>query len=206
VYIFDISRPLDSTLAPWPGDRPFRFELTAKQSEGSSVNVGAISSSVHSGTHVDAPFHYRNDGLRTDSLDLSTYLGPALVVDARGWEQIPWEVLAGHDLTRTPRVLFRTDGWLNSARFPEQIPVLAPGVATLLGEGGIVLVGVDLPSVDQIDSKHLPNHHALDTAGIRILEGLDLADVPPGAYELIALPLKLVGADGAPVRAVLRSP
>ena len=161
--IFDISRPLDSTLAPWPGDRPFHFELTAKQSEGSSVNVGAISSSVHSGTHIDAPYHYRSDGLRTD-------------------------------------------GWLDSARFPEQIPMLAPGVATLLGEGGTVLVGVDLPSVDQIDSKHLPNHHALDTAGIRILEGLDLADVPPGAYELIALPLKLVGADGAPVRAVLRSP
>ncbi len=204
--IYDISRLLDSTLAPWPGDRPFRFELTARQSEGSSVNVGAISSSVHSGTHVDAPFHYRSDGPRSDALELSTYLGPALVVDARGREQIPWEVLAEQDLARTPRVLFRTDGWLDSARFPEQIPVLAPGVAGRLGESGVLLVGVDLPSVDQIDSKHLPNHHALDAAGIRILEGLDLAHVPPGPYELIALPLKLVGADGAPVRAVLRSP
>lgn len=128
------------------------------------------------------------------------------MIDAREREQIGWELLEGQHFARMQRVLFRTDGWTDSTQFPDRIPVLAPGVAEKLGQRGVVLVGFDLPSVDQIDSKELPNHHALDAAGIRILEGLNLAHVPPGAYELLALPLKLVGADGAPVRAVLRSP
>ena len=110
------------------------------------------------------------------------------------------EDLRAVDLEGTPRLLLRTGGWEDHSRFPGSIPVLGEGVAGFLAGRGVVLLGVDVPSVDPLDSKDLANHHALAAAGIAILEGLDLAAVPPGVYELIALPLRLVGADGAPAR------
>ena len=200
--IWDISLPLQTTTAEWPGDTPFDFRLTWKQSEGASVNVGAISTTVHIGTHADAPFHFAPDGPSVDQLDLAAFLGPCTVVDVRGREMIGIGDLQGEDLA--PRVLLQTDAWSEITRFPEQIPVIALDVPAYLKARGVVLLGVDVPSVDRIDSKDLANHHALTACGIRILESLRLADVPAGDYELIALPLKLVGADGAPVRAVLR--
>ena len=200
--IWDISLPLQTTTAEWPGDTPFDFRLTWKQSEGASVNVGAISTTVHIGTHADAPFHFAADAPSIDQLDLAAYLGPCTVVDVRGREVIDTEDLDG--IAIAPRVLLRTDAWTDFTRFPERIPVIAPDVPAHLQARGVVLLGVDVPSVDPIDSNDLANHRALAECGIRILESLRLADVPAGDYELIALPLKLVGADGAPVRAVLR--
>ena len=101
-------------------------------------------------------------------------------------------------------MLLRTDAWTDHTCFPASIPVMDEDVPAWLHERGVVLVGVDVPSVDAIDSKTLPNHHALNKYGITILEGLDLRDVPAGVYDLLALPIKLVAADGALVRAVLR--
>ena len=184
--IWDISLPLHATTAEWPGDTPFDFRLTWKQSEGASVNVGAISTTVHIGTHADAPFHFATDAPSIDQLDLAAYFGPCTVVDVRGREVIGTTDLEG--IALAPRVLLRTDTWTDITRFPKQIPVIAPDVPAYLQARSVVLLGVDVPSVDSIDSKDLANHHALTACGIRILESLRLADVPAGDYELIASP------------------
>jgi arylformamidase len=202
--IYDISIPLHTRLACWPGDAPYEWRWTCKKSEGATVNVGQMSLSVHAGTHTDAPFHFSDGGRTVEALALDPYLGPACVRDVRGRDVIRAADLEAIDVVRTPRVLLRTGGWVDHGRFPESIPVLDRDVAGWLGDRGAVLVGVDVPSVDAIDSKDLPNHHALGSRGIAILESLDLTGVPEGVYELIALPLRLVGADGSPVRAVLR--
>ena len=135
---------------------------------------------------------------------LDPFLGPARVIDVRGRAVIRVEDLTPFDLSATPRILLRTDGWLDHSAFPESIPVLDESVPTYLHEQGVILLGLDVPSVDQIDSKTLPIHHALGSCGIMILESVNLTSVEPGIYELIALPLKIVGADGSPVRAILR--
>jgi Predicted metal-dependent hydrolase len=209
---FDISRPLAKSTAPWPGDTPCTFDLNWKMSEGAAVNVGAITISVHSGTHADAPFHFEKNGTSVDRLPLQTFLGPAVVVDlspifSSGTE--PREISiadlepCARDLTEAPRLLIKTGRWRDSAIFPIRIPVLADAVPAWLRARGVILLGVDLPSVDAIDSKDLSNHHGLAEAGIAIVESLDLAKIKAGRYNFAALPLKITGADAAPARAIL---
>jgi len=203
--IYDISLPLVAGLAEWPGDAPYRLERTARLDAGDTVNLGRVEMSVHFGTHIDAPYHFLSHGATVEQLDMNSYIGPALVVDVRGKSLIRREDLAHIALKDTPRLLLKTAAWTDHTRFPETVPVLDTDVPAWLKAQGVILIGLDVPSVDAIDSKDLPTHHALAECGIAILEGLDLAEVPEGCYELIALPLKLVGADGAPVRAILRS-
>ena len=202
--LHDITRPLRHTLAPWPGDTAFEHRLTWRMDEGAAVNVGALTMGTHNGTHADAPFHYLPDGETIDALDPALFVGPALVVDvsAAGWS-ITRAAFDGMDEDVT-RLLLKTGAWPDDTRFPARIPTLAPDVPAWLGERGVRLLGLDVPSVDDIDSKTLPIHHALAAAGIHIIESLDLSAVTPGVYELIALPLRIVGGDAAPVRAVLR--
>jgi arylformamidase len=202
--IHDITLTLRDALPCWPGDTPFRFDLAWSKAEGATVNVGRVSTTVHIGTHVDAPFHFDDGGTTVDALKLDPFLGPARVVDVRGHPVIRVEDLNGFDLSNTPRFLLRTDGWLDHSHFPESIPVLDRDVPAYLNEQGVILLGLDVPSVDQIDSTDLPIHLALGSFGISILESVDLTRVEPGVYELIALPLKIGGGDGSPVRAVLR--
>ena len=202
--IHDITLLLNDGLPCWPGDTPFEFGLAWSKAEGASVNVGRVSSTVHIGTHVDAPFHFMDAGLTIDRVSPDIYVGPARVVDVRGRPVIRVEDLAPFDLSGAPRLLLRTDGWPDHARFPESIPVLDGAVPAYLREQGVILIGLDVPSVDQVDSKDLPIHHALGSLGIAILESVDLTRVEPGIYELIALPLKIEGGDGSPVRAILR--
>jgi arylformamidase len=200
---FDITRPLDVGIACWPGDVPYSFHLGWKMSTGAALNVGTITTSTHTGTHVDAPFHYDLDGLTADRLPLDVFVGPAWVADVTG--KTAWkDALTGVDLTDTPRVLFRTGGWPDSAFFPGWIPVMEPDLPDWLADRGVKLVGVDVPSVDELDSTTQARHHAMGRRGMHILEGLWLEGVPDGRYELIALPLAIVGGDGSPVRAVLR--
>jgi arylformamidase len=202
--IYDISIALHTRLACWPGDAPFAWRWSYRKSAGAEANVGQVSLSVHAGTHTDAPFHFCDSGPTVEALALDPYLGPACVLDVSGRDVIRAADLQAIDVARTPRVLLRTGGWVDHSRFPERIAVLDADVPGWLADRGAVLVGLDVPSVDALDGKDLPNHHALGSRGIAILESLDLAGVPEGVYELIALPLKLVGADGSPVRAVLR--
>lgn len=204
---YDVSRFLQNTLAPWPGDTPFEFHLTGKIAEGFVVNVGAFSQGTHNGSHADAPLHYLTEGTPINELPLDLFMGPAVLVDV---SQAGWIIGREHlahaekDFARAPRLVLKTGGWPDSTHFPEQIPTLAPDVPAWLGAAGIRLIALDVPSVDAIDSKTLPVHHALALENICIIESLDLSQVPEGVYELIALPLKITGGDASPVRAVLR--
>lgn len=209
--IWDVSRLLSNELAPWPGDTPFHFQLVARLGEDAVVNVGAIKMSVHNGSHADARFHFEKDGETIDQADLETYIGPATVIDLTAAfsdskdRQITTQhlVRSEEQIRQTGRVLIRTGVWPDNEVFPGWIPVIAGDVAEWLQERGVRLIGLDLPSVDPIDSKLLQNHHALARCGIAIIESLDLSGVNPGLYQFVALPLKISGGDAAPVRAIL---
>jgi len=210
--LWDISRTLSNDLAEWPGDEPCRFRLTREKTKGASVNLGAISMSLHNGTHADARFHFDADGESIEKASLQTYLGRATVVDL--WQAfldskekhlITIEDLrpSAEAIAATSRILVKTGRWTDSTMFPKQIPVIAADVPAWLQKNGVKLLGLDLPSVDEIDSKSLQNHHALAHSGIAIIESLDLSNVASGIYHLAALPLKIAGGDGAPIRAIL---
>jgi arylformamidase len=205
VALYDVTLPVSMALAGWPGDAPYRFAWTCTKAGGASVNVGQMSCSIHTGTHVDAPYHFDDQGVTAEQLPLNAFLGPARVVDVTGRALVRRADLSRVDLKQTPRLILRTGSWKDHGHFPKSIPVLEEDVPAWLAEQGVILLGLDVPSVDVLDSKTLPVHHALGRHGIAILESLDLSGVPEGIYELIALPLKLVGADGSPVRAVLRT-
>lgn len=197
--------PLREGLPVWPGDEPFRYTLGSRIASGSTVNLGCVSLSLHAGTHVDAPFHSRDGAETVNEMDLSPFLGPAVLIDVAGRSEIDVEDIMREGPTLAPRVLLRTGAWSDKSTFPLSVPVISPRVPAFLHRHGVVLLGVDLPSVDPIESKDLPNHRRLQDYGIQILESLVLEGVPAGQYELIALPLRLEGADGSPVRAILRT-
>ena len=210
--IWDISRTLSKGFAEWPGDEPFHYRLTREITKGQNVNLGAITMSVHNGTHADARFHFDREGESIDKAPLNIYLGRATVVDLaqaflRSKEKhlIITEDLKPYaeDIAATSRLLVKTCRWSDSTIFPNQIPVIAADVPAWLQKNGVKLLGLDLPSMDEIDSKSLQNHHALARAGIAIVESLDLSEVSPGIYNLASLPVKIAGGDGAPVRAIL---
>ncbi|HEX8281375.1 MAG TPA: cyclase family protein [Chthoniobacterales bacterium] len=209
--IYDISRTLSAELTPWPGDVGFQFKLNGKIPEGSSVNVGMISMSLHNGSHADARFHFENDGWTIEQAELATYFGSAIVADlsakygSGAMPQMTIDDLAplSDELRNVPRLLLKTNVWRDSSVFPKEIPTVAPEVPAWLQERGVKLLGFDVPSVDEITSKDLRNHHAIGAAGISIVESLDLSAVEAGRYNFIALPLKIAGGDGSPVRAVL---
>lgn len=203
--LYDISPPIRPGIPVWPGDTPYRAELASAIARGSSVNVAAVTSTLHLGAHADAPFHVTDDGMPVAELPLEPFLGPCRVVEVPPAPLILPEHLAGIDLGDPPRLLLKTCSVRDPFRFPERFSALSPELARALGAAGVLLVGLDTPSVDPFDSKDLPAHHALVAGGVANLEGLLLDDVPPGLYELIALPLRLVGLDASPVRAVLRS-
>lgn len=203
--LIDISQPLRDGMSVWPGDTEFSFELSQTKEESGSVNVGRITMSAHTGTHIDAPFHFDNTGSKVLDLDPSVYVGPVRIIDLSGVESIGESELRGHDLDGVSRLLIRTGSWTDRSAFPTSITYLRPDAASFLLEKGIRLIGVDVPSVDPLESKELPAHHALRENSIHILEGVVLDDVEPGDYELISLPLPLQEADGSPVRAILRS-
>ncbi|MFY4775118.1 arylformamidase [Metabacillus sp. RGM 3146] len=200
----DVSQPLNESAATWPGDTPFTYEVSWSKEESGSVNVGKLTMSIHTGTHIDAPFHFDNEGKRVRDLDLELYIGKAQVVHLPVRECISLEDLQALELAGTERLLIKTGYWKDRTDFPEKIPHIEPIAAAWLAGKGVRLLGLDLPSVDPIDSKELPAHHALAANGVHILEGLVLDDADEGEYELAALPLALEEADGSPVRAVLR--
>lgn len=160
--------------------------------------------STHTGTHIDAPYHFDEKGQRVGELALDVYVGPARVLVREGMERIGPEFFSDRDIADGERILIRTGAWRDRSRFPETIPVIDPALAPWLKKRGVRLLGLDLPSVDPLDSKDLPAHHALASHGIYLLEGLVLDHVQAGTYELVALPLPLIQADGSPVRAALR--
>lgn len=203
---YDISRLLASNIAVWPGDTKYKLQEVMRQSEGDSVNVSTLTMSAHTGTHIDAPFHYDSQGLRVNNLEPDIYWGTAQVVSIEKSDgPIFPEDLVEYDLGMAKRLLLHSNASEGDPSiFPEKIIYSSSELAEFMGEKGIVLFGTDAPSVDDINDPKLPGHHALNKNGISILEGLDLSMVPDGVYELSALPLNIMGGDGSPVRAVLR--
>lgn len=203
--IHDISPVLQAGMPCWPGDTPFSAERVASIEDGSTVNVSTIVMSSHVGSHADAPLHYRADGASIAELALEPFIGRCHLVDARGsaGATIGLEILPQLP-EKVERVLIR-----QYDRQPNQwdphLRGIDPALIFELARRGAKLIGMDAASVDPADSKTLDAHRALDAHDIRIIEGLLLDDVTAGEYELVALPLKLAGGDGAPVRAVLRS-
>jgi arylformamidase len=203
--LYDLSPTIRQGTPVWPGDTPYSANLTWSIAEGASVNVSAITTTPHLGSHADAPFHTEPRGEGISEVAIEAYLGPCRVVRVPPMPLIEPRHLDGLDLASPRRLLFKSESVRDRRSFPERFTALSPELANLLGERGVLLVGVDAPSVDPFDSKTLDAHHALARGGVAILEGLVLDGVPEGIYELIALPLKLAGLDASPVRAVLRS-
>jgi arylformamidase len=202
--IIDISRPLSERTPVWPGDSPFRLEWV-ERIPGFPVNLSAIHMSPHQATHTDAPFHVRDGAPHSGDLDLAAYIGPAQVIEVRPGADglITPEALEGVDPAAGPRLLFRTGTYPETERWPSGFASLSPGTARLLVQNHVVLVGMDTPSVDPEDSKDLPVHQILVDGGVRWIENLDLSGAAPGIHWLAAQPIRIQGADGAPLRAVL---
>lgn len=200
--IYDISMALDGKTPEWPGDRPFEYRLSVTQEQSGSVNIGELKTSTHIGTHIDAPYHYAEQGLKIDELPLDVYLSTAQVIDVKGKDTI-----TSSDLPKLQEgvatVLLKTETWKDRTQFPGRWPLFDPSIAEWLKENEVRLLGVDVPSVDQETSKELPMHQAMNRNGRFILEGIVLDEVPVGVYQLVALPLKIIGAEGSPVRAIL---
>jgi len=201
--IRDISQRLSPALPVWPGDTAFTQESTWTINGGATVNVSALRLSTHSGAHADAPLHYAEGASDIAGVPLDPYLGECLVVDARGCGPV---ILPEHlpALGGAARVLFRTFAAFPHDHWPHETVAIAPATIDALAAQGVQLVGMDGPSLDPQDSKEMAAHLAVLRHDMRVLEGLVLDDVPAGRYELIALPLAIVGGDAAPVRAVLR--
>lgn len=204
--LYDITRPLFAGHPVWPGDSECRIDWKARLGPGVLYNQSELRMSPHTGTHADGPFHMLADGAMIGAAPLDAYLGPARVVDATGRASLDaaWvaEVLAGG---APERLLVRTGAWTDSAVFPTQFAALEPDAVRMLVDAGLRLFGTDAPSPDPFESTDLTAHHVLLGAGAGILENVLLDGVPPGEYELIALPLRLVDAEASPVRAVLRA-
>lgn len=204
--IHDISRPVAKGIPVWPGDTPYDFEMVVRIADGAAVNVGRVEMSVHTGAHVDAPLHFTDGAADAASLPLERYVGPCVVADVRPSARgiLPADLPAGlgDALAGAPRLLLRSYA-RRPAGFDEGMAHATPELAAWLAERGVVLLGIDTDSMDAFESKDLPAHQALLAAGVSILEGIDLSAVEAGTYDLVALPLRLVGADASPVRAVL---
>ena len=202
--LLDVSQPVTDRTATFPGDEPFSCGWTATLAKGAPVNVSWAKTSPHVGTHVDAPYHFMEHGKRVGQLDVEAFVGPALVVDATGRDALDADLLRGLDLAASPRVLFRTRERSDPETFHHRFPVLTEDAVALLARGGVRLVGVDVPSVDEADSKDLRVHHLLGQAGIVNVENLRLDGVAAGRYELLAAPVRWDDLDAAPLRALLR--
>ena len=202
--LWDISPPIAPDSPLFPGDTAYSQRWTAQIGPGCPVNLSAITMSPHIGAHADAPLHYGPGAATIGTVDLAPYLGPCRVIHAIDCGPLVRPAHLQHAVEcLPPRVLVRTCTTA-PATWSDTFSAFAPETIGWLASLGVRLVGIDSQSVDPADSKMLESHHLLLAHDLRVLENLVLDDVPPGDYELIALPLKLTTADASPVRAVLR--
>ena len=203
--LIDVTVPLDASLPVYPGNTPFSLEAIKRIAEGGSSNVSSLHMSAHTGTHVDAPRHFFDSGEGVESLPLELLIGRARVIEVTSARGIGPEALKGID-AEDIRVLIKTRNsrlWGSPEFHQDYVGVTAEG-ATYLVNHGVKVLGVDYLSVEEFRKPGAPAHHILLGGGTIVIEGLNLRDVEPGIYELFCLPLRLVGADGAPARVVLR--
>jgi arylformamidase len=203
----DISLPLRTGLAGWPGDPPIRVERIMDLSHGDPCTLSALSLCAHAGTHLDAPAHYLPGGATMDALPLDAVIGPARIIPIADPQAVTVAELRKHRIRAGQRLLFKTANatrpW-DAPEFIEDFVALEKDAADYLAARKVRLVGVDGPSVSGFHDDHAAIHGALLAAGIWILEGLDLSQAPPGPTQLLCLPLRLTGSEAAPVRAFVK--
>lgn len=206
---YDISVPISSNLPIWPDTQPIEFQRTLDLDRGDIANDTTIYMSVHTGTHVDASLHFVSSGRSVDELPLETLIGPATVIDVGEIEVITAIFLEGLELPNNlKRILFKTKNsrlWnsINSSTFETNFVALSFDAAKWIVKQGIILVGIDYLSI-QCFYDGPETHIILLQSEVVVIEGLNLIDVPAGDYELICLPIKLQGLEGAPSRVILR--
>ena len=201
---FDISPLIGPSTPVFPGDQAYVREVTLDLAKGANIALSWIKTTLHIGAHADAPSHYHRDGHSIEQRDLNFFMGACQVIDVThvGPRRITPEDIRGVPVT-AERILFKTKSFIHDKSFQLAFASLSPELIDSLAVNGAVLVGLDTPSVDPEDSKDLPSHAALYRHNLAVLEGVDLDRVPAGVYKLVALPLRLEGADASPVRAVL---
>ena len=203
----DVSIPLRNGMVHWPGDAPFERLQTLHIANGDICNLSQLSTSAHIGTHMDAPRHFLEDGKGMETMPIEATIGPARVIFIQHPEIIPVQELEVHHLAKGERILFKTK---NSERhwktdeFHQKFVHIREDTARYLAKCEVRTVGVDYLSVGGFETGSAETHRALLEAGIWVIEGLNLENVEPGDYELVCLPLRIVGSDGSPARAVLR--
>jgi len=203
----DISVPLRDGMVTWPGDPVVKIDRSLMIENGDVVNQTDLAMSAHTGTHMDAPLHFLADGASLGELPIDAVVGPARVIRIEDPNAIGVDELRSHDIRPGERILFRTrnsDRCWQSGSFVEDFVYISLDAARYIAERCVQTVGIDYLSVGGFERDLEETHLALLGAGIWVIEGLDLSGVEPGDYELICLPLKLAGGDGAPARAVLR--
>jgi arylformamidase len=202
--IYDISPPISPRLAVWPGDTPPSREVLCDIERGDNLTLSTLHSTVHLGSHADAPSHYGR-GPSIERRDLDCYLGRCQVMHVQAARGTRLTLSMLPEPVTASRLLLATGTYPDPERFNTDFAALSVELIDFLHTQGVVLIGVDTPSVDLFESKGLEAHQAFLRNDMAILEGLVLAHVPAGFYELIALPLRLEGFDASPVRAVLRA-
>jgi arylformamidase len=203
--LIDVTVPLDAALPVHPGHTPFSLEAIARIAQGASSNLSSLHMSAHTGTHVDAPRHFFDAGDGVEALPLELLLGRARVIEVMSGKAIGPAALKGID-AEDIRVLIKTRNsrlWGSPEFYQDYVGVTEEGAAYLVNHG-VKVLGVDYLSVEEFHKSGAPAHHILLGGGTIVIEGLNLRDVEPGTYELFCLPLRVVGADGAPARVVLR--
>jgi len=206
----DATATLDPSTTPvYAGDAPMKFDFLHDMRKGEAFTLSVYSLGAHSGTHIDAPMHFIRDGASIDRVPLSALIGPARVIDiADAVQAIDAAELNRHDWRGAPRILFRTRsalrGWMSSATFHRDFAYIGPDAAQLLADAGVQLVGIDYISAEQFGAAAPLTHRTLLGKNIPIVEGLALDHVSAGDYDLIVLPMKVGGHEGAPARAILR--
>jgi arylformamidase len=205
--IIDISTPLNAELITWPGSNGVVVENQQSIKDGSSCNTSLIHIGSHDGTHVDAPKHFIDDGNSVDCIPLESMIGDCIVIEVSSELLIKVEDIVEYNLSKYKRILFKTRSSKPSteAGFNKDFVSLSLEAALYLLKFEVLLIGIDCLSIESFYSRGHDVHKALLSKNIVILEGLDLSKVEPGEYCLISLPLKLIGCDGAPVRAILKS-
>jgi arylformamidase len=205
VSLIDISQKVTPDSSVFPGDTRFTMRKVASLDEGASCDVGTIETTLHIGTHADAPSHFVKDADGIGDVPLERYFGPVRVMQRIGNGPLTADEVRAWNPVKGMRYLVRTRETIDPTEWPAEFAHLDPAAAEVLAEARVVLFGIDTPSVDHQDSQTLDAHKALLAGGVAILENLDLTGVRPMPYELIAFPLRIPGADASPVRAVLRT-
>ncbi len=203
--IYDISPPITDDLKVWPGDTPPTREVLCDMARGGNLTLSTLRATAHLGAHADAPSHYGADAPAIDQRSLAYYLGPCQVITVKAQPRTRIEPSAITVPITAERVLIHTGTYPDPHVFNDDFAAPAPSLIEWLADSGVRTVGIDTPSVDLFDSKDLASHLVCLNRDMAILEGLVLSAVLDGTYELISLPLPLVGFDASPVRAVLRT-